>query len=137
VAATKFSRALDDSLTNLSVGSGLSQLESADIGLSRDRSGKLFVSEARLSQQALAEPDALNDFFNLASSKLDTQLKTSMKQQSDYAYALQGVRSMGSSPLASQSVASLLQLAGANFSLPINARAAVGVLQYMSIAQLQ
>ena len=137
VAATKLSRALDQSLTNLSVGSGLSQLESADIGLSRDRSGKLFVNEARLSQQALAAPEALNDFFNLASSKLEAQLKTSLRQQGDYVSALQGVRSIGAVPLASQSVASLLQSAGANFSLPINTRTAAGILQYVSIAQLQ
>lgn len=137
VTASKLSRKLDESLANLSVGAGLSQLVSADIGLSRDSSGKLFINETRLSQQALAQPEALNDFYNLLSGKLETQLKTSLQQQGGVASLWQGFRSVSAEQSASQSMSSLLSSSGANFSLPLNTRAAAGVLQYVSIAQLQ
>ncbi|MGL6040562.1 MAG: flagellar filament capping protein FliD, partial [Deefgea sp.] len=137
VGDAKVRSQLSDSVANLSVGKGLSQLVSADIGLSRDSTGKLYLNEMRLSQQALAQPESVNDLFNLMSEKLSAQVSSSMNVQGDFANVLRGLRESGAGSVLNSSVASLLQSTGANFSLPLNARAAAGVLQYSTIAQLQ
>jgi flagellar capping protein FliD len=138
-AASRVRSQLSDSVANLSVGKGLARLEIADIGLSRDASGKLYLNETQLSQQALAQPESVNELLNLMSEKLETQVNAAMNTQNSFANVWRGLRA--SAGLATnQAVSSLLPSTSSRENLsqqPLNSRVMAGVMQYIAIAQYQ
>jgi flagellar hook-associated protein 2 len=138
-AASRVRSQLSDSVANLSVGKGLARLEIADIGLSRDASGKLYLNETQLSQQALAQPESVNELLNLMSEKLETQVNAAMNTQNSFANVWRGLRA--SAGLATnQVVSSLLPSTSSRENLsqqPLNSRVMAGVMQYIAIAQYQ
>ncbi|MBM5571994.1 MULTISPECIES: flagellar filament capping protein FliD [Deefgea] len=122
---------LDDSFKGLSVNTGGERLVSADLGLSRDVTGKLFINETRLSQQALSKPEASNDLINTAVDKLSTQLNASLNERGSLVSTIKVIRD---SRGVQAGVSSLLQSFGSGGDIMLNRRATGGIQQYLLVA---
>ncbi|WP_348945903.1 flagellar filament capping protein FliD [Chitinibacter sp. FCG-7] len=128
---------LEGVLNNLATGLGNERLSLNDLGITTAQDGKLVVNETRLSQQALARTDAVNQLFNDAVDQLGGSVSSSQQELAVLNSPLQILRSN----TASQTATSLLGRAG--FSLlqsgesGFSWRGMYGVSQYLQVAQFR
>ncbi|WP_373974412.1 flagellar filament capping protein FliD [Chitinibacter sp. SCUT-21] len=129
---------LDEVLSNLAVGQGQQRVSLNDLGITTASDGRLIVNETRLSQQALAQPEAANNLLNLAIDKLSQSTASSLQELSILNSPFQQIQ-RSANPNTSISFAaagnalSLLQSSSQGLSL----RGLYGVSQYLQVAQFR